>query len=215
MVNVNRATPARLSRPEAKARTRAALLAAGEQVFGTRGFHGATVENIAETAGFTRGAFYANFRDKADLLLTLLDEQSRADLAQLEDRLEANQTDYGLAALASWFQETFAVPSPLDIAIAEFTPIAARDPRHTARFQHRMLEVRDKVTAIVEAECARAGFEIPIPAERFATMIIAVTDGLAGLHRLDPQAAPAELLTETLMYLGEGLAASTELDAGR
>jgi AcrR family transcriptional regulator len=210
MVNVNGAPPpVRLSRPQAKARTRAALLAAGERVLAAKGFHGATVEDIAETAGFSRGAFYANFSDKADLLVTLLDERSRADLAQLAERLEANQADYGLAALAGWFEQTFTAASPLDAAIAEFTPIAVGDPRHTERIRRRMREVREQVTAIVAAECARADFEIPIPAERFATMIIAFVDGLAGLHRLDPDTAPVELLAETLTYLGEGLAAST------
>src|SRR4051794_29366032 len=112
--------PVRLSRTESKAQTRAALLAAAERVFAAKGFHGATVEDIAEQAGFTRGAFYANFHDKADLLLTLLDEQSRARLAQLGEQLEADSGSYGMAALAVWFEQVFAAPSPLDVAVAEF-----------------------------------------------------------------------------------------------
>jgi AcrR family transcriptional regulator len=197
----------RATRAEAKAQTRAALLAAGARVFAAQGFHGATVEDISEHAGFTRGAFYANFRDKADLLLTLLDEQSRARLAQLGRQLEAEPGEFGLTALAGWFEHTFTAVSPLDVAVAEFTPIAIREPAHAARIQQRLHEVRDYVTTIVETECRNAGFEIPIPAARFATMIIALVDGIGTLHRLDPEAAPAKLLTEALMYLGEGLAA--------
>jgi AcrR family transcriptional regulator len=204
-MNVKRPLP-RLSRTESRARTRAALLAAGEQAFGAHGYHRATVEDIAARAGFTRGAFYANFGDKADLLLTLLDEQSRSHLDQLDERVVAEPAGYGLTALAGWFDQTFAVSSPLDVAVAEFTPLALREPEHAARIQRRMHDVRDRVTAIVETECARAGFEIPIPPARFATMIIGLVDGIGSLHRLDPETAPADLLTEALLYLGEGLA---------
>ena len=195
-----------MTRTETKARTRSALLEAGASVFAHRGFHAATVEDIAATAGFTRGAFYANFRDKADLLLTLLDSESRSNLDALDRKLDADPAAHGLHALAAWFDETFATPSPLEVAVAEFAPHALRDPEHAARMRQRLREVQERVTAIIERECARAEFSLPIPAAHFATMIIAVVDGLAGLHRLDPETAPTELLADTLIYLGEGIA---------
>ena len=198
---------ARLTRPEAKARTRAALLAAGEQVFATVGFHTATVEGIAATAGFTRGAFYANFRDKADLLLTLVEERSQADLARLQGLLGTGPPDHGLGALVEWFALTFAPASPLDLAMAEFSPLASRNPSHLARIRARLRDVHHRVTSMIEAECARADFRLSIPPERFATMVIAVVDGLAALYRLDADLVPAELLAETITYLGQGLAA--------
>jgi len=213
-VNVKRQAAGRLSRAEGKARTRARLLDAGERVFAAQGFHAATVEDIADAAGFTRGAFYANFADKADLLLTLLDERSRIDMEELVDRLAAPSVDHGLGALLEWFEETFAAPSPLDRAVAEFVPVAAREPAHADRMRRRLRRVREQVTTIVEDECAQAGFVLSIPAARFATMIIAVVDGLAALHRLDPVAAPAELLPETLACLGEGLATRGEVADG-
>ena len=116
MMNVKRTSP-RLSRAESRALTRAALLAAGAEVFAERGYHRAAVEDIAERAGFTRGAFYANFRDKADLLLTLLDEQSAHNLDALDQLVERDVEGYGLGALATWFDQTFAVASPLDVAV--------------------------------------------------------------------------------------------------
>ena len=54
----------RLSREEKKAQTREALLAAAHQLFATKGYEATTIEEIASTAGFTRGAFYANFGNK-------------------------------------------------------------------------------------------------------------------------------------------------------
>jgi AcrR family transcriptional regulator len=206
MMNVKSPGPPRLTRAEAKARTRVRLLEAGEQVFAAAGFHAATVEQIAEAAGFTRGAFYANFDDKADLLLTLLDDRRRDNLSLLAQRMNRQPEQHGLAALVGWFGQTFAAPSSLDLAMAEFAPLAARDPAYTARLREQLRRVREQVTAFVEEGCARAGFELPIPAARFATMSVALVDGLANLHRLDPDSAPADLVGESLLLLGEGLA---------
>jgi AcrR family transcriptional regulator len=63
----------RLSRQEKKAETRARLLEAAESVFARRGFHAASVEEVAEEAGFSTGAVYSNFGGKEDLFLALWD----------------------------------------------------------------------------------------------------------------------------------------------
>ncbi len=204
---MNVKSPSRLTRAESKARTRARLLEAGERVFAAQGFHETTVEDVATAAGFTRGAFYANFTDKADLLLTVLDEQSRAGLDELAERMEFTPGGHGLDALMAWFVQRFAAPSPLDRAVGEFMPIAINEERVARRLRDRFTRVRDQVATLVTTQCERADFTLPIPADRFATMVIAVVDGLAMLHRLDPAAAPAELLGDTLRCLGEGAAA--------
>jgi AcrR family transcriptional regulator len=67
----------RLSSAEKKAATRAALLEAAARVFGRGGFYGASVEEIAEEAGFSRGAVYSNFESKEDLFMTLLEERDQ------------------------------------------------------------------------------------------------------------------------------------------
>ena len=65
-------------------KTRERLLDAAVQVFARQGFGAASVEAIAEAAGFTRGAFYSNFESKEELFLALTDRQARAHIAALE-----------------------------------------------------------------------------------------------------------------------------------
>ncbi|MGH8975530.1 MAG: TetR family transcriptional regulator, partial [Acidimicrobiia bacterium] len=77
----------RLTREESRAQTRARLLESAAALFAERGFHGTSVEDIAERAGFSRGAFYSNFEHKADLFLALLDDRLAGDLAALEATL--------------------------------------------------------------------------------------------------------------------------------
>ena len=58
-------------RPRKADQTRADLLAAGARVFAARGFEGASVDDIARDAGYTKGAVYAHFGSKRDLFLAI------------------------------------------------------------------------------------------------------------------------------------------------
>ena len=76
----------RMTQEERRAQTRDAVLAAAGRVFAKRGFHGASLDAIAEDAGVTRGAVYYNFADKEELFLELLDRRcaERTDELVLE-----------------------------------------------------------------------------------------------------------------------------------
>ena len=64
--------PKRLTSEQIKEQTRERLLNAARDMFSTKGLIAASVEDIAATAGYSRGAFYSNFEGKTDLLLELL-----------------------------------------------------------------------------------------------------------------------------------------------
>lgn len=64
--------PKRLTRKEKQAETRRRLLDAGERVFLRRGLQGSSIEEIAAEAGYTKGAFYSNFKGKDELFVELL-----------------------------------------------------------------------------------------------------------------------------------------------
>src|SRR5580658_8946621 len=53
--------------------TRRKLLEAAEKLFARDGFEAARLEDIASLAGYTRGAFYANFQSKEDIFFALLE----------------------------------------------------------------------------------------------------------------------------------------------
>jgi AcrR family transcriptional regulator len=65
----------RLTREESRAQTRAALVAMGRKHFLRYGLGGAVAEQIAEDAGYSRGALYANFDGKEDLFLAVIREE--------------------------------------------------------------------------------------------------------------------------------------------
>src|SRR6058998_2501953 len=102
----------RLTRAESKERTRAALLKAGEDLFARVGFHAAPVEEIAEAAGFSRGAFYANFADKADLFLTIVEDERARNFDAIAKEIAAASEDEILGRFMGWMHNVL-VSGPL------------------------------------------------------------------------------------------------------
>src|SRR5436190_9617411 len=79
-VAVERWTPERR-----RQRTREALLDAAAAVFARRGFHGASLDEIAETAGYTRGAIYKHFADKEELLHEVCVQLNERTFAEFDE----------------------------------------------------------------------------------------------------------------------------------
>jgi AcrR family transcriptional regulator len=96
----------RRTRSEARTETRAAILAAARQLFTERGYRGASLDEIADVAGFSKGAVYSNWTSKEALFLELLDA---ARTEQPTDEMSTRPTGWALATL-DFFVE--AVRSP-------------------------------------------------------------------------------------------------------
>src|SRR6266498_2622345 len=87
----------RLTQTERRAQTRAKLLEAGWTVFLRRGYAGSSVEEIASEAGYTRGAFYYNFKSIGDLFAELLQERVYSLYREMgERRLERSEQPISL-----------------------------------------------------------------------------------------------------------------------
>src|SRR5205807_7482848 len=78
-----RTTARRQTRADKRAANRARLLDAARDVFAGHGYHGATVEQIAEESGLSNGALYYNFGSKEELFLALLDDRMEARLGDI------------------------------------------------------------------------------------------------------------------------------------
>ncbi|HEX4564801.1 MAG TPA: helix-turn-helix domain-containing protein [Solirubrobacteraceae bacterium] len=74
----------RLTRKEKQAHTRECLMHSAARVFAQRGLEQASIDEVAEQAGFTKGAFYANFKNKEELFLAMLDERFAKRIEDIE-----------------------------------------------------------------------------------------------------------------------------------
>src|SRR4051812_35448590 len=85
---LGRMTRKRLSRQDSREQTTQRLLDAAQKLIARKGLDAASVENIAAAAGYSRGAFYSNFKGKDDLFIELL----RRDHVKATEQLNALRT---------------------------------------------------------------------------------------------------------------------------
>jgi len=95
--------PARLTREQSRAQTRERLLASAAVVFSREGFAGASVDRIAEEAGYSKGALYSNFSSKDELFFELFDYYAGGQADELCRRLDAVEgAEEAIATVCTW-----------------------------------------------------------------------------------------------------------------
>jgi TetR/AcrR family transcriptional regulator, transcriptional repressor of aconitase len=93
-------TRKRLTREESRAQTRATLIAVGRKHFLRYGLGGAVTEKIAEDAGYSRGALYANFDGKEELFVAVIREEQTRHLNVFQSLLKEEPS--GKKRLKKW-----------------------------------------------------------------------------------------------------------------
>lgn len=113
--------------------TRKRLTDAARQVFARCGFENARIEDIAGAAGKTRGAFYANFRDKEDVFYAIFEEDLARDREQVALHLsEASTSEQRIQALAQLLSEVIKDSARM-LLVLEFKQYAIRHPKKKKR----------------------------------------------------------------------------------
>jgi AcrR family transcriptional regulator len=200
----------RLTRAEAKARTRTLLLDAAAEVFARKGFAGASVEEIAESAGFSIGAFYSNFANKDELFVELLSTHSRNQIAEsarlMNDRAEGKR---GLGR-----QLIAAADEDFPLLEAEFWLYSVRNPQVEAALTERMREPREALKKLVGEALRRmdppvTDLDVPV-----SVIVASLFAGLVRQRRVDPESVSAELYDKALHWLFTGIALQCSSDLG-
>lgn len=176
------------TRQERQAATRAALLRSASRLVCKRGMQGASIEEIATEAGYTKGAFYANFVSKEDLFLTMLDERFAAEL----ERLESSMTGRGEPAeearqAAEGFLGYVNSDPQWPRLYQEFAAHAARNPAFREQFAARQRALRTRMADVFASWAEAFDVEPPIPPADVAAMTFFMADGFLLDRVLDPQ----------------------------
>ena len=201
-------TKQRLTRAERSAQTRAELMDSARRLFLRRGFHAASLELVAEEAGFTIGAVYSRFGSKADLFLAILDERIDQIVTEVAEVARTDQPIPAHAELLAgrrmgllerereWF--------PL---VIEFWSHAARDERLRREFATRHERLVAAYAGLIEADYARLGLPLPLAPEVLARAVVAMGNGVALERLADPDRVPEGLLSTMAIAFLRGAAA--------
>jgi AcrR family transcriptional regulator len=205
----------RLTRAEAKARTRGLLLEAAGDVFARKGFAAASVEEIAETAGFSTGALYSNFAGKEELFAELLSSQGGdrlAEAARIVADEDASPEDRRKALGRLLVADKDADTAPLQ---AELWLYAIRKPELRELLSSQFRAARDSLAQILAAKAGTRDGGSEVPPDAVATALLALFQGLVQLRRIDPADVPEDLYASAIRWLFAGIAAVSRETPGR
>jgi AcrR family transcriptional regulator len=179
--------PAR-SRSRQTERTRATrrkLLDAAKRIFAQDGFEAARLEDIAAGAGYTRGAFYANFKSKEDIFFALFEEWVRERIETFTGAVRRHSDPAEkLAALRTHYAEQ-ATDRRLVLISMEFKLFALRHPEAHARLRNRHRRIRASFGELFSEIMSALGKSIPVDYPAASACLGAVSQGLLLEHLLD------------------------------
>jgi AcrR family transcriptional regulator len=190
-----------------RAQTRAHLLAAAGEVFARDGYAGASLDEVAERAGFSKGAVYSNFANKEDLFLALMAEQTEkliAEFGQAAEQAEGAGAGAKIDALSEVYLRREATEQDW-VLWTEFLLFALRRPELRAKLVADSRTAQATISELVERHSDEVGLRLPLPATHVARIYLALFSGLWQQKALDPEAVDDELLAESIVYVRDGL----------
>ena len=171
-----------------RAQTTERLLDAAAEVFAHKGFHAATIDDIAGAAGYTKGAVYSNFASKDELFLALADRHLDGQLVAVE-RLRTLTDEELREELRSASSHEHSSGGSFGLLMLELWLYAARDARFRSALAERYRTMRERLAVMIAERRTRPSGS---PAEA-AALVLALDAGLFLQHLVDPDAITPDL----------------------
>jgi AcrR family transcriptional regulator len=170
-----------------RAQTQDRLMDAATALFAEKGVLAASVEEICERAGFTRGAFYSNFESKDELLLALVQRKREAILKAATDAIdsipdepiEPQTLDEIIKQALLIFQATHPIDEQWLLARSEIRLHALRNPsvRQAVRLVDSSLD--ELLIEAIQAVVDRHGVVMTVPPGQLVILLTAYQEALA------------------------------------
>lgn len=173
--------------------TREKLFEAAARVFEDQGIGGASIEAIAAAAGFTRGAFYSNFKSKDELIIAMLEDHVEQSISRIRDLLERhkNLADF-IEALKTMGRSQQDPLGRSPLLHMEMILFVARAEKRRPELAKRLRARRKLVTDIIETTARNSGRTVILNPAWAGALVLALEDGFR-LHRLiDPESTPPD-----------------------
>jgi AcrR family transcriptional regulator len=168
--------------------TRRKLLAAAARIFVRDGFEAARLEDIAARAGYTRGAFYANFESKEDLFLALLELWIGERVAELKSIFRRHKSSAGRRGALREYYTGLASDRSFALLSMEFKLFALRRAEARGRLRNRLRRLRASGSQLIAELLKARGRAIPISGRAASAGLGALSNALVIEHLVDSKA---------------------------
>ncbi len=188
--------------------TRALLIQSAEKIFARDGFEAARLEEIASDAGYTRGAFYANFKNKEDLFFALLEGEVSARIARVRLYLDKAQNPSEKLTALRGFLMDMCLDRRWSLLALEFKLFAVRHPAVKARLAAMNRRFVNSRVQILQDVMEGLGRNLPASAKAIGISLSTLTNGLALEHMLDRTVMPEDDVKKIMGTFFDSLTAS-------
>jgi AcrR family transcriptional regulator len=193
-------TRKRLSREESRDQTRQRLLDAALKLIAKKGLAGTSVEDIAESAGYTRGAFYSNFGGKSDLFIELLRRDHQQGTNDLQALFDNNLPVEQIHARTREIYGQLYRDNECFMNWTEARMMAVRDTKFRAKLAALMAEKRGQIAGLITYFYQRVGVAPPVPPDDMALGFMSLAEGVKLLMLSSPTEMTADK-AETVLTL--------------
>jgi len=194
-----------MTREESRAHTRELVLDSASVIFRRDGFHQASIDEIAEQAGFSRGAVYSNFANKEEFFLALHDREAQRRMQLITERLLDDGTlqDAARTAAQTFYERHLADPG-LSLLMAEFAVHAARNPDVARRFREQDRLLREATTRLIAEICSRDRIRCgEREASEVVTAMMAICCGITLEQQLAPDTVNLEMMEDLFVAIAQ------------
>ena len=177
-----------VTRKEKQARTRAKLMRAAGKLFCQRGLEQASVDDISQEAGYTKGAFYSNFKTKEELFLAMLDQKFGEEIERIEGALRTDETPPEAARHAGEDLIRFVRSDPeWERLYLEFVAHAGRNDEFRQELLTRCRAMDQQLEEVYRRWATRIGIQPPIPLADVTQITSIMTQGFLMSQQIDPE----------------------------
>ncbi|KZN95998.1 TetR/AcrR family transcriptional regulator [Aeribacillus pallidus] len=192
----------RLTQEERKKETRQLLLESAVEIFARFGFHGASVDKIAEHAGFSKGAVYAHFRSKEELFLAILEQQMQLHVDNILQVIDGQHSlSHFIETMDEYFLSVRQKNRTWSMLNMEFLLYAMREESIRRKWSDMITEAVQQISKAIEKLKSKENNDSALSADEIAWTILSLENGLAIFYYISEDCVPLHLYGKALQNL--------------
>lgn len=192
----------RLTQEERKQETRQLLIESAIEIFAQLGFHGASVDKIAEHAGFSKGAVYAHFKSKEELFLAILEQQMQLQVDNIHQVIDQQHSiSHFIDAMDTCFDSVKKRNRTWNMLYMEFLLCGMREESVRHKWSSMITESVAQISGAIERLMSRENHGSTLSADEIAWTIVSFENGMAIFSYISEDSMPLNLYRKALHKL--------------
>ncbi len=176
-------------------------------MFARKGIAGASLDDVAQEAGVTKGSVYGNFANKDDLIAELIWERLEHQTEELADLVkpDGSLTEQMAIQGGEYFMRVVGSERDTYLLALEFNTHLARNPHLLKRYGARYRKHHAAMAALIQEGADYHGVELPLPAGELVNCLFALGGGLALTRIIHKDDIPDDLFSKMLTLIFGGM----------